>query len=124
MFNEETNMNGEADNFSKYPLGNYNRLFIEKMILPYESFGFDGQPMQLTVLLIADEYDIYSAYKANDDDMKKSLDIVLELNSKTTFILISSIAITMIYLLVIAYVFKYSNNLKSEVSDENGGQKF
>lgn len=123
MFNEEHIMGNDSDNFEKYPLGDYNRQFIEKMILPYESFGFDGQPMQLTVLLVSDEQDIYSAYKYNDDNITKSLNITLELNSKTTIILISSIFITMTYLCVIAYLFKYSNNIEKDEVNEQGGKK-
>jgi hypothetical protein len=109
-FNEVEDLKN-PNNFIEYPLGDYNRLFVEKMILPYESFGFEGQPMQLTVLILADENDIYSCFKDNSQKSKTLIEESEMLNNKTIFILITTIVITMIYLLLIAYILKYGSYL-------------
>lgn len=106
LFNESTNMNDPND-LQKYPLGKYNRLFAEKMILPYESFGFEGQPMQLTVLIMADEKDIYSSFTSNDDKIKNLMNDSDMLNNKACIVLVVTIFISMIYLSLIAYILKY-----------------
>jgi hypothetical protein len=62
-FNEPTDMGTDANNFQKYPLGQYNREFQEKIILPYESVGVDGENAQITVVLGAQESEIYNVYK-------------------------------------------------------------
>lgn len=110
LFNEKQDMGKNLNDFNKYKLGDYNRQFVEKMILPYESFGFDGQPMQLTVLLIADEQDIFLSFKDNDKNLQSSLDTTMDLYSRTGTILISTIFITMIFLVLTAYMFKYNCN--------------
>jgi hypothetical protein len=75
-FNEPIDMGTDANNFTKYPLGNYNREFQEKIILPYESVGIDGQPMQITIVLGAQEQEIITAFKAtmkSFESVQKSL---------------------------------------------------
>lgn len=114
LFNEETIMGEDAENFKLYPLGKYKRQFIEKLILPYETFGFDGQPMQLTIMLIADEQDIYKAYKSNIENFDDALIINEELYAKTTIILIISTLIIMMTMLLAVYTLKYVPNKKDE----------
>lgn len=61
LFNEEKEMDeNKINDFSVYPLGEYNRDFIEKLVLPYESVGVEGLDMQLTVLIKVNEKDIFS----------------------------------------------------------------
>lgn len=107
-FNEPTKMGDQSLNFKKYPLGDFNRLFVEKLILPYETFGFDGQPMQLTMLIMSDEQDISKAYKDNTQAINANIQYINETLDKAIFILLISTLITMIVLLISIYVIKYS----------------
>ena len=50
---EQSEMSSQSINdFTLYPLGQYHRQFIEKIILPYESIGVNGlENMQLVVII-------------------------------------------------------------------------
>lgn len=113
MFKEPTKMGDEANNFTKYPLGEYNREFIELAILPYESIGFEGQPLQLTMLSIVDEQDITFAYEKTSCELRESLKTNMMLYGKTSMILFTSIICTMIIMIYTLYKFKYK-----EVKDD------
>lgn len=53
----------DINNFTKYPLGRYNREFIEKIVLPYESIGVNGlDNMQLVVSIGVNESEIMKPY--------------------------------------------------------------
>ena len=114
MFNEETLMGNNSNDFEMYPLGQYNRQFVEQLILPYETFGFDGQPMQLTIMLIADEQDIYKAYVNNTNNIKDALIINTNLYGKVLTILVISTFILMGTMLIAVYVIKYVPNKKGD----------
>lgn len=114
MFNEETKMGDEASNFVKYPLGDYDRQFIEMSILPYETIGFDGQPMQLTVLSVIDEQDSFSAYKEVTSENMQIVSNNKSLYEKASMVLIFSLVGTMLVMLITLYVVKYKFN-----SDDN-----
>jgi hypothetical protein len=62
LYLEPTAMTDPND-FAKYPLGKYHRNFLEKIILPYESVGVDGQEMQISVVIGAQEQEIMSGFK-------------------------------------------------------------
>lgn len=109
MFNESTIMGNDASNFSKYPLGEYNRQFIESAVLPYESVGFEGQPLQLTMLSVVDEKDITTAYQNIYDDIEESLRTNMILYGKTSIMLVTSIICTMIVMLFSLYKIKYKD---------------
>lgn len=113
MFNESTIMGKDADNFTKYPLGEYNRQFIELAILPYESVGFEGQPSQLTMLSVADEHDVTAAYENILTEISESLKTNMILYGKTSMVLFTSIICTMVVMLYALYKIKYK-----EVKDE------
>ena len=42
-------------------------------VLPFETIGFEGQPLQLTVLCIANEKDIYSSYQKVNDTLNEAI---------------------------------------------------
>jgi hypothetical protein len=97
-FNEPTDMGSDGNDFAKYPLGQYNREFIEKVLLPYETAGVEGQDMQITITIGAEEQEIYSPYKAiiekmenTQDQMKK--DIGISIFAPITSIFLSFIVI-------------------------------
>lgn len=113
MFNESTKMGNDADDFTKYPLGRYNREFIELAVLPYESIGFDGQPLQLTMLSIVDEHDVTAAYENVLSNIEESLKTNMILYGKTSMVLFISIICTMIVMLFALYKIKY-NEIKDE----------
>lgn len=113
MFNESTIMGDDAGNFTKYPLGEYNREFIELAVLPYESIGFEGQPLQLTMLSVVDEHDVTAAYKNVLKHIAESLETNMILYGKTSVVLFTSIICTMIVMLYSLYKIKYK-----EVKDE------
>jgi len=72
FFYEPMNMGNEASNFEKYPLGQYNREFQEKIILPYESVSLDNEAMQIAILLSAKESEIIQGY---DNILKQNIDL-------------------------------------------------
>ena len=111
-FNESKQMGNNVLNFKEYPLGQYDRLFVEKLVLPYETFGFDGQPMQLTMLIMSDEQDISKAYKENDLSIDENIKTMNEILERTTLILFISTIITMIVILIAVYIIKYSSDEK------------
>lgn len=117
LFDESENIDNPND-LRNYPLGNYNRIFIEKMILPYESFGFDGQPMQLTVLITTTENDIYSNFKDNNDNIRNLIVDSQLLNNKVYTILIVNIIFSMIILSLIAYILKYGQDTKHDERED------
>lgn len=109
MFNEPAAMGKDAANFEKYKLGEYNRQFIEASILPYETLGFDGQPMQLSILSVVDEQDVMHNYKSTMTDLESSIAKNEELFGKATVILFISIICTMIIMVIALYKIKYKN---------------
>lgn len=69
LFDENEKMSDkDINNFSKYPFGQYDREFVEKIILPYETMGVDGMDMQLGIVIRSQEQEIFSAFKAIDND--------------------------------------------------------
>ena len=104
LFCEENNV---TNDFQTYPLGNYSRQFIEKIILPYESFGFNGQPMQLTILSVVDENDISSAFKSNIDTIDKTMDNISNNHNIIIISIYISFILNMLMLIITVYVFKY-----------------
>lgn len=110
MFNESTRMGNNANNFEKYPLGEYNRLFVEKIILPYETIGVDGQPMQLTMSILTDEKDVISPYEKVSKDYNLYAITNKNIFGKTTLIIVCSTLISMMSILVSIYVLKTLNS--------------
>lgn len=111
-FNEPTQMGEESLDFNKYPLGQYNRMFVEKLVLPYETFGFDGQPMQLTMLIMSNEKDIAKAFDDNTIALQKNVEETNAILDKAIVILFISTFTTMIVLLIAIYIMKYSSDEK------------
>lgn len=62
----------KVNDFGVYPLGQYNREFIEKIILPYESIGIEGQEMQIGVAIGAQEQELASVYARTFKAMTES----------------------------------------------------
>lgn len=62
FFNESTDMGNDGNNLEKFPLGQYDRDFCERIILPYESVGVEGQPMQISVILSSNEKEVIAPY--------------------------------------------------------------
>lgn len=107
MFNEPTEMGKDAFNFEKYKLGDYNRQFIEMAIMPYETIGFEGQSMQLSILVIVDEQDIAAQYKYLDKQIEEIINVNKELYGSIIAILVISLFATMIVMLISVYIIKY-----------------
>lgn len=88
----------QAKDFKNYPLGDYNRLFLQKIVLPYPSHDREGSVL---VFAYVSEQSIYSPYsevyimqaKANKD-AKKHVDRILFL---VWFVIIPILAFTGIY---------------------------
>jgi hypothetical protein len=93
----------DPNDFGEYPLGDYHREFQEKVILPYQTVGTDGQDMQLTIVLGAQEQEIMSEYKniiAQYDSMTT--------NATTTYkriIVIPMVSMTMCLLIIVFAIF-------------------
>lgn len=105
LFNEEKEMDEDKINdFSVYPLGEYNRDFIEKLILPYESVGVEGLNMQLTVLMKVNEKDIFSIIEKDLNNYGNNYkDIVNIIKLKNTLPNISIILNLLIIMLTLFF---------------------
>lgn len=113
MFNDGTQMTDPND-FSKYKLGDYNRLFVEKIVLPYETFGFDGQPMQLTMLVISNEQDIYKAFKADNEQFETAITKTDKILDNIAWFGGAITVVFMIVILIALYLLKYPCQKKDE----------
>lgn len=114
MFNEETSMGDDINNFEKYPLGEYDRLFVEKIILPYESLGFESSNEQITVLSLASEQDVVRGLESSKEAFKDFMATGNKISKNIYCLTIISIFIAMANVLNFLYVIqrvKYNNSI-------------
>ena len=104
MFNEETEMGDSINDFYKYPLGDYNRLFVEKIILPYESLGFESSNEQITVLSLASEKDVINGMDSAEESLDNFIATGNSISDNIYVLAIISIAIAMANVLNFLYV--------------------
>lgn len=105
-FSEAIDMGKDAEDFTKYPLGEYNREFQEKIILPYESVGVEGQPMQITIVLGAQEKEVSAAFKKTDkrfDDIQKTFS---DTTAKGVIFPLISITISLVVILLAMFMLR------------------
>lgn len=95
----------ELNNFKKYPLGKHNREFIEKTILPFESLGF-AKDKQLTLLVVANEKDVFHKYIDDSDKISKDIDAIERLSKKAAVLTAVALVITMSSALYLLYLYK------------------
>ena len=82
-------------------------------ILPYESVGFYGEPLQLTILSVADEQDIFSPYIDHTKNVEKCFIINEQLYEKLCKVLIISI-FTMMVIMIITLFFMQRDDVKKD----------
>ena len=104
MYNDATDMNIYDTDFEKYPLGDYDRQFIEMSVLPFETIGFEGQPLQLTVLCIANEKDIYSSYQKVNDTLNEAINDNKKIYNNIALGLFIGVIIVIISMITSLYV--------------------
>lgn len=122
FFSEPTNMGDDANNFAKYPLGQYKREFDEKVILPYQSVGVEGQDMQLTVVLGAQEQEIVTSYKSVLGDFDKTDKTINESTMKAVLSPVASVLISLFVIFLALFslrVSAYACKLQYSKKDEN-----
>lgn len=95
----------KPDDFKKYPLGKFNREFIEKTILPFESMGF-AKDKQLTLLVVANEKDVFNKYIDDSDKVNKDIEAIEELSKKATVLTGIALIITMSSAIYLLYLYK------------------
>lgn len=94
--------------FAKFPLGKYNREFIEKIILPFESFGFT-KGKQLTILISANEEDIFKKYVNGYDSINEDV-VRIEKGAKMIAIVTGGWSIlTVVIAMYLLYSYKKHN---------------
>ena len=110
--------NNNLNDFYVYPFGSYNREFIEKIVLPYESIGIEGLDIQLCVLITCQEQEIYSIYK---NDVKTYNTALIQLNEQKQIIniipvicMVLSLIIIVVALFVIRLSAFYCNQKQGE----------
>lgn len=106
-FSEEEDFdNGtNANNFALYPFGLYEREFQEKVILPYETVGVEGEKMQITVIIGAQEQEIANGFKeVNEIAMKYSKSLH---DQKYSFVLIPIISMSLCLILIVIIMFGF-----------------
>lgn len=93
-----------ANDFSTYKLGKYDRLFIEKVVLPYESVGVEGLDMQIGISIAVRESELMKPYQStlsDYNDLIKSLStMAMSLKIVPKLIVIGSIVIIFMSLII------------------------
>lgn len=105
-FSEPIDMGKDANNFVKYPLGEYNREFQEKIILPYESVGVEGQPMQITVVLGAQEAEVSAAFEKIKDDFFEAQNDFSNFVSDSILFPFASVIMSLVVILLAMFVLR------------------
>jgi hypothetical protein len=121
-FSEPTDMGEDAEDFTKYPLGKYNREFQEKIILPYESVGVDGQPMQITVVLGTQESEVSAAFKVTEKNYNKVHRIFADTTAKGVLYPLISVSISLVVILLAMFILRinaYYCKICSKKKDDN-----
>lgn len=95
-----------ALDYSKYPLGKYNRLYEEKIILPYETIGVEGQDMQLTILVGVNEKSLMVTFKQLMEDFNIITNYVQTDINKIIIYPMISVLLSLTSALVIIYLLK------------------
>lgn len=115
----------QLNNFSLYPLGEYKREFIEKVILPYESIGVEGQEMQIGIAIGAQEQEIVSVFSRTTEEMKNS-QLHLQAGIKTGIVYpLMSIGIsllTIFFSMFMVRLFSYQSKL-SRAESKRGSDR-
>jgi hypothetical protein len=124
-FSEPVDMGTDVENFVKYPLGQYSREFQEKVILPYESVGIDGQPMQITIVLGAQEPEVSAAFKETSEMFGNIQNTFSDTTARGVLFPLISVAISLVVILLAmfilrinAYQCKICNNKKDSDSTQ------
>lgn len=113
----------DASDLKAYPLGDYNRKFVEKIILPYETMGIEGQEMQIAIMLSASEGDVFESYKglkAELSDIESSMNNVL--GSNLLFPLIS-VLISLVTILLAIFSLRLSVHLCERKSGNDSNKE-
>lgn len=105
LFNESTKFTDVYD-YEKYPLGQYNRIFVSKKILPSESYGFYGQDKNLTVMIFTDEQDVFNHYNSINSNINNNISLIANNMSLSLYILILSTFITMLFMFFLLLTIK------------------
>jgi len=104
---EESECLTDFNDFIKYPLGSYNRIFQEKVIIPYENYGISGEPMQLTLVLGVQEKNILNYLNENLDNQNQLFEECKDLVELRIILVYINIIIVVFLVLVIMYDMKY-----------------
>ena len=113
LFNEDR-IKGNPYDFNKYPLGQYKRQFLDVVTLPYETVGFYGEPLQLTILSVADEQDILKNYYIHSTKINQSFIINEKLYERLSMVLFISIITMMLLMTITLYFIKRDDNQKQQ----------
>lgn len=108
LFEEPTKMIDPND-FKSYPLGKYHREFQEKIILPYQTVGIEGQDMQITIVMGAQEQELTNTTK----NIKKFFNSLESKNyisyQKIISVPIISIMLSLIVIMFTLFILKINN---------------
>lgn len=109
LFYESSNLDfNKLDDFNVYPFGDYNREFIEKIVLPYESIGIEGLDMQLGVLITSQEKELYTIYKDNIDKYDTTLNLLNKEKEILKVIPIVSMLLSLVIIVVALFSIRLS----------------
>lgn len=104
------------NNFKEYPLGQYNRIFQEKIVLPSDVYGVNGEQMNITIILSIPEQTLANLYNGEFNDTYQKYNII----SQISFIMIT-IEIIIIILVILGLLVEYKmfSWLEKEGQKEN-----
>ena len=102
FFNEPKLNTLTANDFSIFPLGEYNREFQEKVILPFETVDIGNTEMQITVILGSQEKEIVENYKEIFSDYQVLKKMQNNIIQKSTLYPNVSVIISLICVILIA----------------------
>lgn len=106
-------------NYNKYPIGSLDRVFVEKVILPFETVGVDGEPMQIAIASFVKEKEIAYCYESTVSRIKQSVETM-----ETKIFYVFAIFIISFILSVAMYaIFNIAIMLESKKRDDKDMRK-
>lgn len=105
-----------ANDFSLYKLGYHDRLFIEKVILPYESVGVQGFDMQIGIAIAIRESELMTPYMSLITQYHQTISQMEEMSTKLKVVpkMIIVCSIVIIFLSIVYSKKKELDKLKKK----------
>lgn len=118
LFNEGSTFEGNPGDFKKYPLGEYNRDFVEIVHIPDESLGVNGTNMQVKMLITANERDIIAGFTRTQEKFDALSEDSFYLSNLAVLYSILSVVISMSTIVFSVFVIRILTVEKEKAQKE------